>query len=157
MAIFPENQESYKVLREALECLLAEQRPTLSLLQDDKCPLLVLETSTDMAGFAIVNGTRQSGFKSAYTAFKVLYRQRHTKWKERNLSFVVCRVDSRESDDAFFSRIANNVYFCRKYVVSFKPDKVALEFELNRLPFLPLPKGPSGGIVRPPPAHGMCQ
>ena len=59
MAIFPENQKSYKVLREALECLLTEQRPTLSLLRDDKCPLLVLETSTDTAGFAIVNGTRQ--------------------------------------------------------------------------------------------------
>jgi exonuclease SbcC len=149
--------ESYSRLQAALGQLLQGQSRELAVLQEGDYPLLVLETPGDSAGFAIVNGTPETTFTSAYGAFKQLYRQKHAVWKERNLSFVVCRSDPKTIYDAFFSSIEMDVYFCRKYVLCFLPDQEGLERELLRLPFLPLPEGRSGGIVRPPSAQTLLQ
>jgi len=120
-------------------------------------PLLVLETPGDSVGFAVVNGTPEPAFASAYDSFKRLYRQKHTAWKERNLSFVVCRSEPESTHDAFFSSIETDVYFCRKYVVWLHRDQAELVRELLRLPFLPLQEGRAGSVLRPPSAQTLLQ
>lgn len=149
--------ESYKRLKEALGNLLEGQSSELIYLQDAEYPLLVLETSHDSVGFTVVNGTPEPAFASAYDSFKHLYRQKHTVWKERNLSFVVCRSESKSTHDAFFNSIETDAYFCRKYVVYLSLNKDDLVQELRRLPFLPLPEGREGGILRPPSAQTLLQ
>jgi len=149
--------ESYRRLKAALGDLLKGQGPELIVSQDSDYPLLVLEISCDSVGFAVVNGTPEPAFASAYDSFKQLYRQKHTAWKERNLSFVICRLEPSSTHDAFFSSIETDVYFCRKYVVCLPRDQDDLERELLRLPFLPLPEGRAGGVLRPPSAQTLLQ
>jgi hypothetical protein len=97
-----------------LRDLLREQSPNLLVSQEFDYPLLALETSCDCAGFAVVNGTPEAAFASAYGAFKKLYRKKHDSWRERNLSFVVCRSEPKSIQDEFFSSLETDVYFCRK-------------------------------------------
>lgn len=157
MTFSQEVLQSYNRLQSALGQLLQMQSSELTLVQESDYPLLVLETSGDLAGFAIVNGAPETSFSSAYEAFKQLYRQKHAVWKERNLSFVVCRSEPKKIHEAFFSSIEMDAYFCRKYVLRFLPDQEGLDQELLRLPFLPLPEGRSGGVVRPPSAQALLQ
>ncbi|MDA2932953.1 SMC family ATPase [Acidobacteria bacterium AH-259-D05] len=157
MTSFQEIGESYNRLQTALGQLLQGQESEFAVLQEGDCPLLVMETSNDSAGFTVVNGSPETAFNSAYAAFKRLYREKHTTWKERNLSFVVCRSELKTSDDTFFSSIETDVYFCRKYVVRFPPDQEGLERELLRLPFLPMTESRSRGVVRPPSAQNLLQ
>ncbi|MCD4654278.1 AAA family ATPase [bacterium] len=104
-----------------------------------------------------MNGIPNSAFDSTYNSFKQIYRQNHAAWKERNLSFVICRSDPDSIHDAFFSAIETDVYFCRKYVISLPLDQDHLERELLRLPILPLPEGCAGGVLRPPSAQAFLQ
>ena len=149
--------ESYRRLKEALENILEGLSPELIVSQAQDYPLLVLETSDDSVGFAVVNGTPEPAFASAYESFRHLYRQKHTVWKERNLSFVVCRSELKSIHDAFFSSLETDVYFCRKYVIWLRRDQDELERELMRLPFLPLQEGRAGGVLRPPSAQTLLQ
>ena len=151
--------ESYSKLGSALSGVLADQEHHLTLRDEDGSSLLVLETRDDSAGFAIVNGTAEETYSSAYNAFKFLYRDNHESWRERNLSFVVCRSDStrEESSEAFFSRIEANVYFCRKYVVAFPEESQDLEDELRRLPFVPMSRDHPSGLWRPPSAIDLLR
>jgi exonuclease SbcC len=149
--------ESYKRLKEALGNILEGQSPELTVSQAYDYPLLVLETSRDSVGFAVVNGAPEPAFASAYDSFKHLYRQKHTAWKERNLSFVICRSEPESTHDAFFSSVETDVYFCRKYVVWLRHNQNELVRELLRLPFLPLPEDRAGGILRPPSAQTLLQ
>lgn len=157
MEFSQDNAELYNRLKAALGDLIVGQSPELIVAQDGGHPLLVLETSCDSVGFAVVNGDPEPAFASAYDSFKNLYRQKHTAWKERNLSFVVCRSEPKSIHDAFFSSIETNVYFCRKYVVCLCHNHDELVRELLRLPFLPLPEGRAGGILRPPSAQTLLQ
>jgi hypothetical protein len=102
--------ESYSRLKATLGDLLKGQSLELIVPQGGDYPLLVLETSCDSVGFAVVNGTPEPAFASAYDSFKQLYRQKNTAWKERNLSFVVCRSEPMSTHDAFFSSIEIDVY-----------------------------------------------
>ena len=140
---------SYKILRDGIETLVQESGHELDLSREQDYPLLILETSTDAAGFAIVNGTPEESFGDAYNTFQKLYRHRHAVWRERNLSFVVCRPERGREHDAFFTALETDMYFCRKYVVFLADDLGQLQKELLRLPFFPLPEGLEGGVVRP--------
>ena len=144
--------ESYSKLRNALSELLADQEHDLTVRDQYETSLLVLETRDDSAGFAIVNGMPEETFRSAYKTFKHLYRKNHESWRERNLSFVVCRSTLEEDSGAFFSRIEADVYFCRKYVVAFPEESHDLEDELRRLPFVPMSRDHPSGVRRPPSA-----
>ena len=157
MTTSQEIVQSYSRLKEVLRDLLKDQSPELIDLQQGDYPLLVLETYCDSVGFAVVNGTPEPAFASAYDSFKQLYRHKHTAWKERNLSFVVCRLEPKSTHDTFFSTIETDIYFCRKYVVCIRRDRDDLERELLRLPFLPLPEGRAGGVFRPPSAQTLLQ
>lgn len=157
MIFFQNIDESYSRLKAALGNLLEGQSHEVIVPQGGDYPLLVLETPGDSVGFAVVNGTPEPAFASAYDSFKRLYRQKHTAWKERNLSFVVCRSEPESTHDAFFSSIETDVYFCRKYVVWLHRDQAELVRELLRLPFLPLQEGRAGGVLRPPSAQTLLQ
>lgn len=157
MAFSRDIAESYRRLKIALGDLLEGQRPELTISRGGDYPLLVLETSCDSVGFAVLNGKPESSFDSAYDSFKHLYRQNHSAWKERNISFVVCRPEHEYIHDAFFSTIETDVYFCKKYVVCIRRNKDELARELLRLPFLPLPEDHTGGILRPPAAQTLLQ
>jgi exonuclease SbcC len=121
----------------------------------DSYTLFILQTPSDLVGITLTNDVQ--GFNSSYNAFKDLYREKRNDWEEINLSFVVCRLNSNVHDEEPFSKIEADVYFCRKYVISFHPEEERLEKELLRLPFIPMPKGRLGGIVRPPSAQTLLQ
>jgi len=157
MHSFHEIAGSYKGLRAALATLLAGQEPTLIVLSEIDYPLLILETSSDLAGFATLNGKPEHTYPEAYAAFKDLYRKNHDSWQDRNLSFVLCRSELRPSDDAFFSKTETDVYFCRKYVIALRSEEGEQIRELQRLPFLPLRESQVGGVTRPPSAQALLQ
>jgi exonuclease SbcC len=149
--------QSYRDLKEVILDLLETQSPKLNLLENVDYPLLILETRDDSIGFAVVNGTPQAAYDSAFRTFKNLYRENFSDWKGRNISFVVCRSEPKHSDDAFFSSIESDIYFCRKYVVLLSSDRESLERELLRLPFTPLPEAFERVIEIPPSAQTLLQ
>lgn len=157
MPSYQDLAESYKRLQGALEGLLHEQGPKLTVSQDDDYPLLVLETFSDSAGFAVINGSPEPTFVRAYATFKKLYRERHASWMNRNVSFVICRSETNRASDAFFGSLETDVYFCRKYVICLPKSMNELERELLRLPFLPFPEGRAGVLMRPPSAQTLLQ
>ncbi len=149
--------ESYNRLNAALCNLLEGRNPELSLSQSLEYPLLILETSSDSVGFAIANGIPKTTVKTAYESFKQLYRQKHESWKERNLSFVICRSEHEPAHDAFFSSFETDIYFCRKYIIRLRHNQDDLISELLQLPFLPLNESQSPGLLRPPSAQTLLQ
>ncbi len=157
MPSYQDLAESYRRLQGALEGLLHEQDPELTVSQDDDYPLLVLETFSDSAGFAVINGTPEATYARAYDTFKKLYREKHASWRDRNLSFVICRSETKPASDAFFGSLETDVYFCRKYVIGLPQSMDELERELLRLPFLPFPEGRAGVLVLPPSAQTLLQ
>lgn len=154
MSSFQAIAESFRRLQIVLGQLLQGQESKFTVQHDQ---LLVLETSGDAVGFAVVNGNSETDFKSAYATYKQLYRENHAIWKNQNLSFVVCRSEEQPSEDAFLSVIEMDIYFCRKYVIALPADEKRLERELLRLPFLPMIEGKIGGVVRPPSAQTLLQ
>ena len=157
MPSYQDLAESYKRLEDVLEDLLHEQSPKLTVSKDDDYPLLVLVTSSDSVGFAVINGTPDVSYPLAYDTFKKLYREKHSSWRNRNLSFVICRSETKPASDAFFGSLETDVYFCRKYVIGLPQSMDELQRELLRLPFLPFPEGRAGVLVRPPSAQTLLQ
>ena len=157
MPSYQDLAESYKRIQGALADLLREQGPELTVFQDNDYPLLILETFSDSAGFAVINGTPEPAFALAYSTFKKLYREKHATWRNRNLSFIICRLEPKPESDAFFGSLETDVYFCRKYIIHLPPSLDELQRELLRLPFLPIPEGRVGILVRPPSAQTLLQ
>jgi len=157
MNIYQGLEESYNKLKEVLENLLDEHLISIGDDPQSKYPLIVLETSTDSVGFAVVNGTPKEAYTTAYQEFKKIYRLKHSVWQHRNLSFVICRFEPHRRDDGFFSSIENDVYFCRKYVIHMPRENKEIVKELSRLPFLPLPEETMVGAIRPTSAQTLLQ
>ena len=149
--------ESYKQIQGVLDSLLQDREHELVVRADTDSDLLILTTSSDSVGFLVANGRPQESYAAGYNAFKRLYREHHSAWQHRNLSFVVCRAGDSESHDAFYSQIETDVYFCRKYVIHLQADTDSMRRELLRLPFVPLSVGESGVIRRPPSAQTLLQ
>ncbi len=157
MTGFPQIEKSYKSLQTKLSELLRNQNPQLTVQKKGKYPLLVMETSSDSAGFAIVNGSTENSYNSAYTTFKQLYRDKHETWKTRNLSFIICSHGDIKKNESLLRSIDADVYFCRKYVVRFLSDPKSMEQELRRLPFIPLDEDYPKDIDRPISAQSLLQ
>lgn len=152
-------EDSYNRLERSLLELLDDREHKVFSRAEGELSLLVLETPEDSAGFTIVDGTPEQKFNSAYSEFKALYRARHKLWRNRNLSFIVCRSDSQsqENNDEFFSRIESDTYFCKKYVVRFPESSRDLIQELRRLPFVPMYPYSDIGLRRPSSAIDLLQ
>jgi DNA repair protein SbcC/Rad50 len=152
-----DKQELFKVLEASLRSILETQSLKFQLHDLEQLSMLTMELSNDLVGFAAINGTPDTAYFSAYEAFKLLYRTNHSIWKDRNLSFVVCRLKNESNFDAFFSSIESDIYFCRKYVLNIGVRKSEVIHELLRLPFLPFPESGTGSIRRPPSAQSLLR
>lgn len=152
-----ELEESYSRLKDKLSELFSNQDTQFIQPQKGDYPILVLESSMDSAGFAIVNGSAESSYSSAYKTFKDLYREKHDTWKERNLSFTVCSQGDINKNESLFRSIESDVYFCKKYIVNFSKDPKDLEKELLGLPFLPLKEHYANDTERPISAQSLLQ
>ena len=157
MTAFQKLEESYSRLSSALGGLLGDKQAELQVLREIDYPLLVLDTVSDIAGFAVLDGSPEQAYTRAYAAFRSVYRKNHDSWGDRNLSFVLCRSELRPSDDAFFTKTETDVYFCRKYVITLCSGDTEQIAELQRLPFLPLQEDRSGGATRPPSARAILR
>jgi len=157
MHSFQNLQESYRRLGAILRELLNVEKAELRILDGIDYPLLILEMGSDIAGFAVLEAEPERAYARAYTAFKDTYRKNHNSWRDRNLSFVLCRPEDRRSDDAFFSKTETDVYFCRKYVITLRCRDAEQITELQRLPFVPLRDDKSSGVIRPPSARALLQ
>jgi len=149
--------ELYNRLKTVLKTLFETQISGIELIQSEKYPLLILETASDSIGFAILEDKPISSFDAAYNSLKIIYRKRHNIWKDRNLSFVICRTSIEQTHDAFFSSIETDVYFCRKYVFYLHEGHDDLVREFLRLPFMPLTEDFVSGMMRPPSAQSLLQ
>lgn len=118
---------------------------------------VLLQLSTDVAAFSVLEDNLHESFQSAYGEFKQLYRQNHKAWDELTLSFVICRTSANPMDDLFFAELEHDPLFCRKYIIRFFNDITKQRRELLRLPFLPLPNSAEAGLERPPSAQDLLQ
>ena len=65
MNSFQSIVESYSNLESALRQILQGQTPELAVVQEGDYPLLVLETSFDSVGFAVLNGNSEDAYIAA--------------------------------------------------------------------------------------------
>lgn len=157
MEYFPRHLESYNDLRIALETIYSSKSILIELNDNNVYPLLIIESSSDSIGFAIVNKEPILEYAKAYESFKNLYRQNHDRWNEKNLSFVICRLNNISSQDVFYNLIEADIYFCRKYVINLFSDLESNTRELLRLPFLPIIENSSSGLIRPTSAQTFLE
>jgi DNA repair protein SbcC/Rad50 len=156
MVLYQKIDESYNRIKSIIRLLL-ESHSEMVVLNEGGCPILLLETTNDAVGFVILSGVPELEYPNVYNCFKNIYRKNHIKWKTKNLSFVIFRYEPKSIHDNFFSSIETDVYFCRKYILNLPKENSELERELLKLPFLPLPEGREGGIIRPPSAQTLLQ
>lgn len=151
------SEKSYSRIQAALGQLLREPHE-LSTAMESSYALLVLETPNDSAGFVVVDGKPRDQFEAAYSAFKRLYRHKHSSWKDKSVSFIVCRSEQQSSEDAdYINGLEMDAYFCRKYVVRVPESDDELADELLRLPFVPLMHASQRGAARPAAAQTLLQ
>ena len=146
--------ESFETLKRSLESILPAQG-SYSLRQSDHA--LVLEMAADVAAFSVFNGHVKEEFDAAYREFKALYREHHTEWDTRTLSFVLCRASGNAEDDKFYAEREHDPLFCRKYVIHAHGDVNQQSQELLRLPFLPFPDDEALNLPRPQSAPDLLQ
>src|SRR5438034_10975513 len=111
------NDQSFNALRQALRSLWplnAASGVDLSAAPH----MLLLTLPSDIAAFTVFNGRQpDEEFKTAYGAFRQLYRDHSRAWDEKTLSFVVCRSSERSEDDRFYASLEMDPLFCRNYVI----------------------------------------
>lgn len=122
-------------LRDHLRTLL----PVAGISQADSTlalpPLLLLQTTHNLAAFALPNGDWRANYETLYEGFKDLCNQRQREWEQLDVNFVFCLPQPDSDFDSFCSRVETDVYFCRKFVIPLDGD---MPQALARLPFLPL-------------------
>ncbi len=140
-------------LREHLRTLL----PMAEISQADSVlalpPLLLLQTTHNLAAFALPHGDWRANYETLYEGFKALCNRRQREWEQLDVNFVFC-IPLPDSDfDAFCSKVETDVYFCRKFVIPLDGD---IPQALARLPFLPLDPLQGAGL-RPDSAQVFLQ
>jgi len=141
------------VLRDALR----GRAPEFKHVSDGTYPFLLLITNYDVAGFVVLDGDAKAAYDSTYTRFKRLYRDQHVDWRGKTLSLVVCTMDRDDAQVGLLSELETDVYFCKKYVIRYSPVPETFRAEITSLPFIPLPEGKPGGIIRPLSAQTLLQ
>lgn len=151
------TKSSYKTVEQVLRDVLRNRQPEFQYVSEDTFPFLLLITSTDVAGFVVLDGEANAAFSSAYTRFKQLYRDQHDEWQQKTLSLVLCATDSSDVQTTLLSEMETDVYFCKKYAIRYSDSVEQLRTEITHLPFIPLPEGKPGGIIRPLSAQTLLQ
>ena len=98
-------------------------------------PLLLLQTTHNVAAFGLPNGDWRANYETQYQGFKQLCTQHQGDWKSLDVNFVYCLPKPDSEFEAFCSKIETDIYFCRKFVIPLDGD---IPKALARLPFLPL-------------------
>ncbi len=148
------TKESYRLLKECVLSAMRVVNPSLERIGGD-AQFLLVSTDADFAGFVLLNGNPEATYQRTYDKFKETYRAKHDQAASKTLSFVLCRTDTDVLDDLFYGEVESDVYFCRKYIITYRETRPLLLLELNALPFLPLPEGEAAGIQRPPSAQTL--
>lgn len=149
-----QTDESFETLQQSLESILPDRR-SYDLRRSGHA--IVLQTTADVAAFSVFNGHVQEEFDIAYSEFKALYREHHSDWDKRTLSFVLCRTSEKAEDDRFYAEREHDPLFCRKYVIHAHEDVGQQSQELLRLPFLPFPDDKALNLTRPQSARDLLQ
>jgi exonuclease SbcC len=150
------KRKLYNVLETVLRDVFWRKQPEIRFVKAPGFPILLLTTPNDVAAFTLFNGELEQTYESSYDQFKSYYREYHSDWSSRTLSFVLCRMNDDRQQDKFFNTIEADIYFCRKYVIYYYESLAKLRSEIRRLPFVPLPEEP-GGISRPLSAQSVLQ
>ncbi len=148
------TDELFETLKKSLQSILPRQG-SYQIERSDHA--LILEMRADIAAFSVFNGHVQEDYEAAYREFKTLYREHHTDWDRRTLSFVLCRGTGGAEDDRFYAEREHDPLFCRKYVIQALQDVNQQSKELLRLPFLPFPDEEALNVRRPQSAQDLLQ
>jgi len=148
-----QSDVSSDAIQQALNSLYSNSNREFEVTHSGRNVLLQL--STDIAAFSVLEDNLHDNFQSAYGEFKQLYRRNHKAWDELTLSFVICRTSANPTDDLFFDELEHDPLFCRKYIIRAYKDITEQRHELLRLPFLPLPNSAEAGLERPPAAQDL--
>ena len=117
-------------------------------------PLLLLTMPQLVAGFGFASTNIEAKYGQLYGAFKEEYSTHRNDWDRLELAFVLCVPADSPGLDFFGSAVETDVYFCRKYVLSFNGGPVGNA--LARLPFVPL-FSVEEEMIRPPSAQTFLQ
>ena len=139
-------------LRTYLQNALPESQLSNEAVDSTYEPLLLLQATHTLAGFALSNGDIRKSYEALYGSFKK-YCAQQEHLDALDLAFVFCVQSGVPDLDSFCSNIETNVYFCRKFVVELAQP---LGSALARLPFLPLTPL-HGKTLRPPSAQTFLQ
>jgi exonuclease SbcC len=140
-------------LRDHLRTLLPTAQITQAKTEGPLPPLLLLQTSHNLAAFALPNGDWRANYETLYEGFKELCTQRQREWDSLDVNFVFCLPHPDADFDTFCSKVETDVYFCRKFVIPLDRD---MALSLSRLPFLPLDPLQGAGL-RPDSAQVFLQ
>ena len=141
------------VLRTYLQNALPDSRLSDGVVDSTYEPLLLLQATHTLAGFALSNGDMRKSYEALYGSFKKYCAEQQEHLDALDLAFVFCVQSGVPDLDSFCSNVETNVYFCRKFVVELAQP---LGSALARLPFLPLTPL-YGKTLRPPSAQTFLQ
>ena len=141
------------VLRTYLRNALPDSRLSDGAVDSAYEPLLLLQATHTLAGFALSNGDMRKSYEALYGSFKKYCAEQQEHLDALDLAFVFCVQSGVPDLDSFCSNVETNVYFCRKFVVELAQP---LGSALARLPFLPLTPL-YGKTLRPPSAQTFLQ
>ena len=141
------------VLRTYLQNALPDSRLSDEAVDSTYEPLLLLQATHTLAGFALSNGDMWKSYEALYGSFKKYCAAQQKHLDALDLAFVFCVQSGVPDLDSFCSNVETNVYFCRKFVVELAQP---LGSALARLPFLPLTPL-HGKTLRPPSAQTFLQ
>lgn len=149
----PSPPPSADSLRSYLADALPHSNLTVKPVDAEHQPILLLQTTHVMAGFAFSNGNMNASYDFLYDRFKTYFKEQRGAWDALDLAFVFCVQPGVANLDQFCSSVETDVYFCRKFVVPLLPP---LSSSLARLPFLPLTPL-HGKALRPASAQTFLQ
>ena len=140
-------------LRTYLQNALPDSQLSDGIVDSTYEPLLLLQATHTLAGFALSNGDMRKSYEALYGSFKKYCAEQRELLDAFDLAFVFCVQSGVPDLDSFCSNVETNVYFCRKFVVELAQP---LGSALARLPFLPLTPL-HGRTLRPPSAQTFLQ
>lgn len=125
-----------EAIRQALQAILPDREFDLEPNTRSSSPLfLLLTTNRHIVGFAALDGKPDLNYAEAFEEFRGLYSRHAGEWADLDLTLILCKEKTEELDDEFRNRVEVDAYFCRKFVIDLGDD---LEYELKRLPFVPV-------------------
>ena len=136
-----------------LKSSLSNNQPEFTIHESDH-PVLTMETDLELAGFCIIPSNEKENFECFYHEFKKIYKKNVNRWARVNVSFVYCFHDIKSISKEMIAKIETDLFFCRKFVITYTNDK----FEgLSKLPFIPIESAKGAVPNRIVPAQSLLE